>query len=173
MALVIEDGTQVTGAQSYATAAQLRAYALLRGVALSVSDSVLEPFLIKAMDYLESKRNQYQGIRVASTQALQFPRAGVTIDGWTVEDDEIPQILLDAQCALAMEVADGNDLMPTKLADSSGAVVREKLEGLGEVQYSDNASGRLFRPMFDKAEQLLAPLYAPSGSAFGFSLVRA
>ena len=173
MALIIEDGTQVAGAQSYKTAVQLRAYAALRGVTLSATDSVLEPYLIKAMDYLEAQRSRYQGVKTASDQALQFPRSGVIVDGWAIESDVIPTLIGDAQMALAMEVADGNDLMPTKLADASGAVIREKLEGLGEVQYSDSTSGRLFRPMFDKAEQLLAPLYGGTATAFGFSLVRA
>ena len=173
MALVIEDGSQVTGAQSYATAGQLRAYALLRGVTLSATDSALEPFLIQAMDYLEAKRGQYQGTKVTSTQALQFPRAGVAIDGWPIAIDEIPQTLIAAQCALAMEAASGNDLMPTQLAGASGAIIREKLEGLGETEFSDNAAGRLFRPLFDKAEQLLAPLYSGGGTGGTLALVRA
>ena len=50
MALVIEDGSRVAGANSYVTLAEARAFASARGVTLSAVDATLEPFVIKAFD---------------------------------------------------------------------------------------------------------------------------
>ncbi len=55
MAIVVEDGTQVAGANSYVSESDLTTYASDRGVALSETESVL---IIKAMDYLNTLRYQ-------------------------------------------------------------------------------------------------------------------
>jgi hypothetical protein len=50
VALIIEDGTGKTTAQSYASEAELAAYAAERGITIAGTDTQL---LLKAMDYLE------------------------------------------------------------------------------------------------------------------------
>jgi len=74
MALIIEDGTIVAGADSYATLAVLRAYALKRGVTLSAVDADLEVLAIKAMDYIGSFEDKFQSARTDPVnQLLSFP----------------------------------------------------------------------------------------------------
>lgn len=160
MAIVIEDGSQVTGANSYATEAELQAYADARGVTLS---GVLEQLLIKAMDYLESL--SYKGMKTSSTQPLQWPRSGAVVDGYSVASDEIPTRLVQGQLATALAIDAGND----PLAPVEPAVKREKVGPL-ETEYQDGASARTY----DAASlAALRPLMA-AGSGFAtFAVSRA
>ena len=88
MSLVIEDGTGISNATSYVTAAEARTYALARGVTLSATDSVVEIQLLKAMDYLQSLTQCYMGCKKwpptmgthEHEQALAWPRENVIID---------------------------------------------------------------------------------------------
>lgn len=160
MALIIEDGSIVANANSYVTLAEARAFALARGVTLSAVDATLEPFVIKAMDFLESMRNEYQGTKVSKDQRLQWPRTGVVCDGFDVEDTEIPLVLKDAQCQLIMDGTAGSDLLP----NSDGReVIREKIDVL-ETEYAPSSSGGTPSPVFTKALALLEPLFDASVS---------
>jgi len=78
---IIEDGTIVTNANSYVTLAEIKAYATARNITLG-TDPVIESQSVLAVDYLESKRTQYQGSKVSELQELQFPRYNVKIDGF-------------------------------------------------------------------------------------------
>ena len=49
------------------------------------------------------QREKYEGSRTDEDQALAWPRYSATdADGWNYEDDEIPQVVKDAQCELAL-----------------------------------------------------------------------
>jgi len=114
MALIIEDGSNVAGANSYVDLADCRTYALARGVTLTAVDADLEVFLIKANDYLESFRDKFKGSRTNDDdQPLQWPRSLVYIDSILFDEDSIPQLLIDAQCQLAIEQTNGFDFSPT------------------------------------------------------------
>lgn len=160
MALVIEDGTPVTGATSYATVAQARAYALARGVTLSAVDADVEKLLIKACDYLESLEPRFKGSRVApATQELAWPRTGVYLYSNPVmfAVDEIPAILIKAQCQLAVDAVD-IDLMPS---GSGKEVVKEKVDVI-EVEYS-KGQGSVSLPELTAALAILGPLFNGGG----------
>jgi hypothetical protein len=134
MTLVIENGTNVANANSYTTLAEIRAYALARGVTLPAVDATLEIAAIKAMDYLESIRAQYQGLKTYSTQALQWPRTGVWIDNVEFPSTSIPKLLKDAQCQLCIELNNGIDIMPT----STGYGIKREKVDLIETEYDVN-----------------------------------
>ena len=152
MALVIEDGSGVAGANSYIDVATARAFASARGLSLPVADADVEVLLIKAMDFIESFRAEFQGLKTLAENPLQWPRTGATLDGYGLTDDTIPTILASAQAQLA---ADGNlqDLMPT---GSGREVVMEKVDVVA-VQYADSGNANP-QPVFTKAEALLKPL---------------
>ena len=135
MAIVVENGTGVAGANSYAGLADIRAYALARGVTLSAVDATLESMVIKAMDFLESYRNRFTGYRVDRGQSLSWPRNYAYVDGYEYPSTTLPQLLLDAEGALVMEVNAGNDPFNPPLG--SLPVIRERVEGAVEVEYSD------------------------------------
>ena len=104
--IVVEDGTIVAGANSYVSAADLSTYATDRGITIAGTAAVL---LIQAMDYIEQL--PFQGMKYTSGQALQWPRGGVYIDGYYVDTETIPQLLIDAVCEVALAIdADNNPL---------------------------------------------------------------
>lgn len=162
MALVIEDGSGVAGANSYATLSFIRGYASARGITLTSDDAALEVDVIKAMDYLESKRAEYQGLKVFSDQSLQFPREGVYVDSIPVESTVVPSLIKSALAQLVIELsndADG-DIMP----NSTGyAVSKTKVgDGIVETQYATGennvAPAMPIGTTYAKVEALLQPL---------------
>lgn len=110
--IIVEDGSGVTDANSYCSLAEVRSFADNRGLSLPVVDDDVEIAMLSAMDFIESKRDQFQGVKTDSAQALQFPRVRLRIDGYPVDDNVIPTCLKFAQCRATFEVADGLDLQP-------------------------------------------------------------
>ncbi|WP_312347426.1 DnaT-like ssDNA-binding protein [Leclercia sp.] len=115
---------------SYASVADLRAFAAGRGYTVPADDGECDQLLVQAMDYLEGQ--QWRGQRSNATQPLSWPRAGVRFDGVDLPDDTIPQRLVDAQCRLAIESQE-IDLTPS--VAGGGAVTMERVEGAVTVQY--------------------------------------
>lgn len=131
--LIIEDGTGVANANSYNSLAEIRAYAVLRGVVLSSVDQTLDVLAIKAMDWLEYKKEWY-GKKTSSTQSLQWPRNRIRIDGEVFPYNEIPTLLKKAHCQLVVDQSNGITLTP----DSSGnePYVTEETIGPITTKYS-------------------------------------
>lgn len=168
--LIIETGEGVDGANSYASATDAKAYAQLRNLSLPVADEDIEKKLILAMDYLESLRNEYKGRKTAGTNSLQWPREGVAIDGFDLATDEIPDILLKAQCQLAVDATTFGELEPV---GTGREVVSEKVEGAVEVRYAQLGITNL-QPIYTKARNMLAPLLdSGADSGFGLDCIRA
>jgi len=132
MAIVAEDGSLVTGANSYVTEAELAAYNSARNITLSGTYTA-EQLLIMAMDYIESL--SYKGLKVNSTQALQWPRVDVYIDGYYFESDEIPNQLKNGLMQAAVAIDAGNS--PQQVAPRK--TIREKVGEL-EVEYATGSS---------------------------------
>lgn len=159
MTLVIEDGSIVTGAQSYAAHTDLATYADLRGVTLTSDQGGREALLMKAMDALYGR--PWKGDRVSSAQALEWPRSGVYRDGYLLESDEIPRELFYGQLALAIAAID-NDLTPTQPAQGKGPVVEERVEGAITVKYANPGKVLAVAAVAD-AEALLRVLEVHAG----------
>jgi hypothetical protein len=157
--ITVEDGSQVSGANSYQTVAQLRTYASDRGLTVPSSDTACEQLLVKAMDVLEVEfQGRYAGYKMSSSQPLSFPRAGVYIDSYQVGYDSIPSQLQEAQLVLAIE-ANSNELQPTD--DNKGAILQETVGPL-TVQYAQR--GETIGPQrFKKAMALIKPLLRSTG----------
>lgn len=168
MALTIEDGSVVTGADSFATVAEARAYASARGVTLSATDGDVEILLRKAADFLNSLEEQFKGERVDPLQSLVFPREGVYLFASTTEfpDDEIPELLKTAQCQLAVDAV-ATTLQPN---GSGREVLEERVEGAVTVRYAERGSGSI-TPELNKAMGILAPLFK-SGGGFALTTIR-
>lgn len=165
MALIIEDGTAKADAQSYATVAELRAYATLRGKTVPAADADCEALLIKAMDSIES--NEFIGDRLTETQALAWPRANAVVERWPIATTQIPRQLVQAQCALAIEAQTVN-LLPTKDINWRGARSAESVAGAVSVAYVNDGRVRNV-PAVASARALLRLLLRNSG----LTLIRA
>lgn len=157
MTIVIENGTEVTGANSYATEAELAAYAAARGVSITADT---EQLLIRAMDYIEAQ--SFAGIKSSSTQPLQWPRYDVVLDCYLINSDAIPQLLKDAQMEAALAIDAGEDPLAniprTKKRASVGSI---------SVEYTDGAAATtIVRKITAKLSKLL------TGGGSGFRVSR-
>jgi len=163
MALIIEDGTAKSDAQSYATVVEMRSYADLRGATVprtgTAGDEQCEILLMKAMDYIEGQN--FVGEKRTKEQALQWPRLYACVENWPINPDEIPRQLIQAQCALAIE-AQTVDLLPTINIDRKGPVVAQSVTGAVSVAYANPGEVRNV-PAIAKARTLLRVLLKHSG----------
>lgn len=170
MTLIIEDGSNVADADSYASVADLRTFAAKRGETVPVADADCEVLLVSAMDWLEAQEMRYLGTRLYNTQALAWPRVNVReINGQQYRDPNIiPSELIKAQCALAIS-AQTTDLQIDRIPGDTGAVLSEKVGSLA-VTYADPGQ-RLTQPTFASAEGFLVSLVR--GGASSLRVVRA
>lgn len=130
MALVIETGEVVPGAESFATAAELVTYAMNFGKAVPADELVQEALLRRAA--LQMSALPWKGRMVSRVQALAWPRADVKRQGWVLPYNEIPAQVKAGQLALAAEIH-ADDLSPPE--QRLGAISREKVGPL-ETEYS-------------------------------------
>lgn len=159
MALIIETGAIVDGANSYQTVADLRAYAGLRGESVPEADADCEVLLIKAMDAMQAL--PFKGERVSKDQPLPWPRKHVIVEGFPYPETELPRQLGQAQCALAIE-AQTVDLLPTTPVNAKGPVTSERIEGAVTVTYA-NPTRPNSVPAVAKAQALLSVLLRQNG----------
>ena len=165
MALIIEGGSGVAGANTYASVAALRGYAALRGITLPVDDASCEILLIKAMDYLSGVTG-WQGVKANPDNPLDFPRTGVVVDGVTLLSTAIPSTLITAQIALAIE-AIKTDLQPNQMPTDKGAIIEASAQTGTHVKYAAPVAGNArTKPFFAKVDALLSKLLS-TGSGFG------
>ena len=165
MALIVEDGSIVAGANTYVSDADYTTYAAQRGKTVGATEAEREKELILAMDYIESHRAQFQGTKVSSTQPLQWPRSGVYIDGHLVDSDTIPQELKNAQIEAAI-LTRSMDL----LVSENGQNVQS--EKLGELQVSYFQQGSWQSVRTDTVDVWLDVLLSGSSNGFAFEVVR-
>lgn len=84
MAFVVENGTGLANSNALISAAFYREYHTSRGrtIDISVTDAQIQGWIVRATDYIVKRfGTRFMGSRTQSTQALPFPRTGVTIDG--------------------------------------------------------------------------------------------
>ena len=183
MALIVEDGTNVAGANSYADLATLRTYALNRGVTLSVTDSVVEAQAFNSMDFIESFRFRFQGVKTYQApnntpQALQFPRSlyrdsgtGIYIDCIQIDNNVIPQQLIDIECQCVMAVEAGVDF--ANLTQEQKFIIKEEV-GPIKVTYADaeQGGGEASIPYISSIQNMLDVLFFACGNGYNFHVVR-
>lgn len=133
MALIVETGAIVTGADSYVSRADAITYAANRGVTLA-DDATTDETLRKACDYLESFAAKFKGDRVERDQPLSWPRNGAVIERWQWDGDEIPRQVINAQLAVAMEIDAGED--PYNPDPVNAQVTEETVHGAVTVKYA-------------------------------------
>ena len=161
MTITVETGSGTNAAaNSYASVATLQAYAEARGYTLPDTDAGCELLLIKAMDYIESRRSRFQGIKTSSAQPLQWPREWVIIDGYAINNDAIPTELIKAQCELAV-AAYTIDLQPTLQPSTVGQVKSKRIEGAVSIDYFESAASKYSLPQFTAANGLLDVVCKP------------
>lgn len=152
MALTVEDGSIVAGADSYVTLDTYQAYAIARGWATG-TETEDEINLRRAFDII-NRNWRYRGEAVDyDNQVGAFPRY-IVKSRWeyVTPADEIPQRVKDAQCELAYLVKGGLDPFET----ISGVVGTTRAKA-GPVETETTYLGGLSKPRIVAVEGLLAP----------------
>lgn len=159
--IIVEDGSNVAGANSYVALDEVRAYCIRRGQSIPESNEELAVMLIKSCDYLQTFALEYKGVVTNVDQSLQWPRSDVYLYGNSepFPFDKIPKELKNSQCSAIVAIANGVDLMPN--ATASDFVVREKV-GVIETEYAD-PSKLGASPTLTEFNALIAPLLNQSG----------
>ncbi|UPT52968.1 putative head-tail connector protein [Hafnia phage yong3] len=153
--LIVEDGSGVPDANTYADVTTVRRYAKMRGIVLNDDDEILKTNIIDAMDYVESFAARFKGQRVTRDQPLQFPRSGVYVEGDLLPYNVLPKTLINALCQFACDSATGG---PLSGSTASFAIKKSKIEGL-EIEYATGSTAQSApAKKFDKAMAFLNPL---------------
>ena len=135
MALVVETGSVVPGADSYVSLAEARALAASYGMTLPADDTEAEVALRNGAVYVGLQEPSMCGRRVSASQSLAYPRQGVLLYGFALASDVIPPQIVHAQVVAAVEYGLGTDVR----ASSDGRVTEtERVEGAVTVSYFNN-----------------------------------
>lgn len=125
MALIVESGTGLSDADSYASIADATAYAAAHGLTFPTVEADQEIRLRRATQYLDAQYS-YKGVESTYTQALAWPR--------TVAPGVVPREIVNACIELACKAGD-------LWADVSASAVVEQTVGPITTKYSDPANG--------------------------------
>ena len=189
MAIVVESGAIVAGANSYVSLADANAHHTARGQsAWTGADSAKEAALIKAAELMDASFH-WIGTLVSAEQDMRWPRQSVgdgeasisSVGGALLDRDdreiatnEIPRAIIKAQCELALLLLGGSDIGGSagSTATAGGALKRVKA-GSVEVEYQPGSTGAAPAPNSgilidgagEKLDRLLFGLYAAPGGA--------
>lgn len=139
MALVIEDGSVIAGANSYITAVEFRTWANSRGITVSDSDDILERSILRAMDWFE--RQFFIGNKANENQLLQWPRTEALIDGYYADATEIPKEVKTALYEATKVQIDGY----SELNEQDRRTIKESIGDIS-VEYAENSENRTITP---------------------------
>ena len=135
--LIVEDGTIVSGADSYVSLVDARALAAKYNLSLPADDAEAEAALRNGAVYVGLQEPFMCGSRVSPLQELSFPRTGISLYGFPVANNVIPDQVKLAQLIAGVEYGNGADVR----ASSDGrATSLERVEGAVTVQYFNNGN---------------------------------
>lgn len=136
MAIIVEDGSIVASANSYVTREDYVSYAGDRGI--TIADEFDRDFeLTKAFDFISFQESQLNGSKTSRDQTGAFPRSGVTVDGWTWSENEIPRAVILLQLSVALDINSGID--PYNPEPSEAPTLKSfKVDGVYSEEYFTN-----------------------------------
>ena len=160
--MILEDGTGVKNANSYATQLMADNYFADRGNATwaALTDDQKEQALIRATDYLvEAYRGKWKGYRSNIYQGLDWPRKSVILTDMAINYmwpfNSIPPEIVKATAELALRASQG-DLA----ADLNQQIISEGVSGI--VTTYDKYSPQQTR--YRAIEMMLIPYLATSSA---------
>lgn len=140
MALIVEDGTGLANANSYADVEFADLYFLGHLYYSELWDEYSNFQKERALQWASSFLDQvydWNGEKTVEASALRWPRCGVlTLDGTEIADNSVPLALKKATCELAVEMLQGDKLAA---ADSSG--IKELKVDVIELKF-DNSEAK-------------------------------
>ena len=132
MAFVVEDGTGLATANSYNTIAFLDEYHTDRGNSSWVDESIAikQAKAIIATDYIDVRFN-YLGQKLKTTQALEFPRENLFLNG--VQLEGVPDIVKKAHAELAL-ISLTQTLFNTPSTSEAGLLLTKERTRVGPIE---------------------------------------
>ncbi len=143
MALTVETGAVVAGANSYVSVADADAYHLARGNALWAGDNaVKEAAIHRAVAFIESR--PWKGTKGAYTNPMCWPRAGVVDrDQFEVPADTVPVGVVSALCEAALrELVKPGCLAPD--LERGGRILSDSIAGVSTSYEQGAPAGTTF-----------------------------
>lgn len=156
MALTVEDGTQKTDSDTYASIADTDTY-ISRWHDDSdwsaATDAVKERALLKGTRWVDS--HEFVGQMTDPDQALSWPRAFIgSIDGRVIASNEIPREIKEACMEAALREVQGNPLF----VDHDGGSIRREMKQVGDLRKeTEFANPRQAGKTFQAIKALLKP----------------
>lgn len=141
MAIIVEDGSIVAGANSYISRADYITAAAAVGVTVT-SDTTADSELIKAAAYIDAHEINLQGYKTARDNPMAFPRTNVNTASWQWTSSEIPTEVIKAQIEYALDIHAGKDLW--NRGGNPNLIASEKrIEGAVSVKLAVNAGNQV------------------------------
>jgi hypothetical protein len=152
MALIVEDGSGKSDAQSYISVADADTYHTNHSDSADWSGADTadkEKALRLATQWLDATyHGRWKGTRASADQALDWPRDSVELDGYVLSVSDLPQQLLDATCEMALKEG----------------TIKSKTVRVGPIIDSKTyEGGSRGIKKYRLAEALVRPLIQPSG----------
>lgn len=137
MPIVVEDGSIVDGANSYASIDDLYSYASMLGVPFDVCSDTVQNLLLRSAHIMETKYSLcFLGDKVSSTQPMDWPRSNVWVNGELVSNTTIPRDIYYGQMNIALESYTSSTI-------SEYAVKREKFADM-EIEYDTSTPSQIY-----------------------------
>lgn len=169
MAIVVEDGTGLSNADSYQSIVTIEAYFDAYGLDRTKWDA-LSTDAAKEIKLRQGTRDldamfivRWKGAKKEELQALDWPRAGVADeDGIAVDADSLPTALVQAHAELVHDITDGDDVLPDE--DAGGNLLEETIRVEGAVTAQSRWAGTKRQgKRYQRIERMLAGLIKPPG----------
>lgn len=156
MTLEIETGTASATAEAYISVTDADAYFAARGITIwaPITTAEKEQAIRRGCDYLsQTYRGRWLGSRINGTQALDWPRTGVSRIDYAAlyAIDSVPSEVRNANAEAALRAAAGElieDLAPQVKSESVGPLSTEYFQGGSRTK------------KYPVIEKLLSPLLA-------------
>ena len=155
--ITLEDGTGVTGANSYITTAQADTYHDNHGNTDWTTDADTKTSsCIRGAAWVDNYfLGQWKGAKSSSSQPMQWPRQNVTDeDGESVGSGTIPQRIKDANAMAALAV-------PKEQQVTYAGNVKRVKGGSAEVEFA--GGGLMSRERIDLIYELVSPYLKSAG----------
>lgn len=141
MALIIEDGSIIDGANCFVSVADCDTWQAIRGSTTwplgNTSLAEKESAIIKATDYLNGFG--WKGTRHPGGQLITWPRIGaIDADGFAIGEYIIPKAVIAANCYLAGVIFDGKNVQP--ILERGGRISSESVDTLSTSFFEDAAN---------------------------------
>jgi hypothetical protein len=170
--LTLEDGTGVSGANTYATLGYISGYCSDMGFTSwsSVSTNNQIAAVLRAMDYIESF--PFKGVKVLYNQDLKWPRSGMyDEDGYALDNDTIPEGLKKALSKAAYEESQSFGVLQPNIT-SADYIVEKTIDVITFKYSQDKGKNMLGKPkVFYAVEEYLKP-YIKDPSTDGAKVYR-